>query len=50
MTPELFDLLIIVNIIAGLALAGRRFYKDIRQPPPALSADAQPAAFSKGEK
>lgn len=29
-TPEIFDALIIANIIIGLALAGRRFLRDIR--------------------
>lgn len=28
--PEIFDALIIANIIIGLALAGRRFLRDIR--------------------
>lgn len=32
MRPEDFDILIIVNIIVGLVLAGRRLVKDLRAP------------------
>lgn len=32
LTPELFDTLIIANIIIALALAGVRFYMDLRRP------------------
>jgi hypothetical protein len=34
LTPQLFDLLIIVVIILGLALAGVRFYSDLTRPLP----------------
>ncbi len=34
LTPELFDLLIIVVIIIGLALAGIRLYSDLTRPLP----------------
>lgn len=32
LTPEVFDTLIIVIIIVGLALAAVRFYQDVRRP------------------
>lgn len=32
MRPEVFDILIIGNIIVGLVLAGRRLVKDLRAP------------------
>ncbi|MCA9882269.1 MAG: hypothetical protein KC615_15440 [Anaerolineae bacterium] len=32
LSPELFDTLIIANIIVALALAGVRFYIDMRRP------------------
>lgn len=32
LTPELFDTLIVANIIIALALAGVRFYIDLRRP------------------
>ncbi len=35
LTPEVFDLLVIANIAIGLALAARRFRRDLRLPPPA---------------
>ncbi len=41
LTREVFDLLIIANIVVGLLLAGRRFYQDIRRPPPASESDTQ---------
>lgn len=34
LTPEFFDLLVIVNIIIGVIIAGRRFLKDVRGPLP----------------
>lgn len=34
LTPEFFDLLVIVNIVIGVVIAGRRFHKDIRGPLP----------------
>ena len=45
LTPEFFDLLVIVVIILGLALAGVRLYDDLTRPLPAersTSADTQP--------
>lgn len=33
--PEVFDALIIINIILGLLVAGRRFRQDLRGPLPA---------------
>ena len=35
LAPEVFDALIVVNIVIGLLVAGRRFLKDIRGPLPA---------------
>jgi len=32
LTPELFDTLIVANIIIALALVGVRFYIDLRRP------------------
>jgi hypothetical protein len=32
LTPELVDTLIIANIIVALAIAGVRFYRDLRRP------------------
>lgn len=34
LTPQLFDILIITNIMVGILLAGRKFYKDITGPLP----------------
>ncbi|MCY4537908.1 MAG: hypothetical protein OXE52_06720 [Chloroflexi bacterium] len=34
LTPEFFDTLVIANVIIGLAIAGRRFLRDIRGPLP----------------
>ena len=33
-TPEVFDALIITNIIVGILIAGRKFYKDVTGPLP----------------
>jgi len=33
-TPEVFDALIITNIIVGVLIAGRKFYKDVTGPLP----------------
>ena len=35
LTPQVFDLVVILNIAIGLALAGRRFARDLRRPLPA---------------
>lgn len=35
LTPQVFDLLVLANIALGLALAGRRFARDLRLPLPA---------------
>lgn len=34
LTPQLFDILIIANILIGVSLAGRRLYKNITGPLP----------------
>jgi len=34
LTPEFFDALVIANVVIGLAIAGRRFLRDIRGPLP----------------
>ncbi len=34
LTPEFFDALVTANVIIGLAIAGRRFLRDIRGPLP----------------
>jgi len=41
LTPEVFDAIIIVNIVVGVALAWRRFRRDITGP---LPDDAPPSA------
>lgn len=33
-TPEVFDALIIANIVVGVLIAGRKFYKDVTGPLP----------------
>lgn len=33
-TPEIFDALIITNIVVGVLIVGRKFYKDISGPLP----------------
>lgn len=33
-TPEFFNTLIVLNIVIGLSLAARRFYKDMTRPLP----------------
>lgn len=38
--PEVFDAIIIINIVFGLVIAGRRFLKEIRGP---LPDDAPPS-------
>jgi hypothetical protein len=45
LTPEFFDLLVIIVIVLGLALAGIRLYDDLTRPLPAersTSADTEP--------
>ena len=46
LTPEVFDMLVIIVIILGVALAGVRLYDDLTRPlPPArpsLDDDTQP--------
>ncbi len=39
LTPEFFDILIILNIVVGLVIAGRRFRADIRGPMPDEAPD-----------
>jgi len=34
LTPEVFDALVIVNVLIGVFLAGRRFRKDLNSPTP----------------
>ena len=38
-TPEVFDALIITNIVVGVLIIGRKFYKDVTGP---LPDDAPP--------
>ncbi|MCY4146924.1 MAG: hypothetical protein OXE95_06145 [Chloroflexi bacterium] len=35
LTPPFFDLLIVLSLALGALLAGRRFLRDLRKPPPA---------------
>lgn len=35
LTPEIIDLLVIANIVIGIALASYRFMRDLRRPLPA---------------
>ena len=44
LTPEFFDFLVIVNIVIGVIIAGRRFLKDIRGPLPDDAPDWARAA------
>lgn len=39
LTPEVFDALIVANLVVGLFLAGRRFLRDIRGPLPEEAPD-----------
>ena len=39
LTPDVFDALIIANIVIGLCLAGRRFRQDLRAPLPEEAPD-----------
>lgn len=41
LTPDVFDAIIIINIVLGLMIAARRFRKDITGP---LPEDAPPSA------
>ena len=34
LTPQFFDLMIVVSLALGVLLAGRRFLRDLRKPPP----------------
>lgn len=34
LTPQFFDLLIVLSLALGMLLAGRRFLRDLRTPPP----------------
>lgn len=34
LTPEVFDVLVLTNIVVGLLIAGRKFYKDVTGPLP----------------
>ena len=45
LTPEFFDLLVIVNIVIGVIIAGRRFLKDVRGPLPEDAPDWAHAAY-----
>ncbi|MDE2748131.1 MAG: hypothetical protein OXI34_04115 [Chloroflexota bacterium] len=46
LTPEIFDAIIIINIIVGVLIAARRFRKDVSGP---LPEDAPPAARERFE-
>lgn len=49
MTREVFDTLIVVVIMIGLALAGIRLYRDFTRPMPDIEADAEdPDAYDPG--
>ena len=34
LTPQFFDLMVIISLALGVILAGRRFVRDLRLPPP----------------
>ncbi len=34
LTPQFFDLLVVLSLSLGALLAGRRFLRDLRKPPP----------------
>lgn len=34
LTPQFFDLLVVLSLALGVLLAGRRFLRDLRKPPP----------------
>ena len=40
MTPAAFDILVIINIVVGLFIAGRRLMKDLRAPLPNEAHDS----------
>ncbi len=46
LTPEIFDAIIIINIIVGVLIAARRFRRDVTGP---LPEDAPPAARERFE-
>ncbi len=45
LTPEIFDLLVIINIILGVIIAGRRFLRDVRGPLPDDAPDWVRASY-----
>ncbi len=45
LSPEVFDAIIIINIIVGLIIAGRRFRKDLSGPIPDDAAEWARAAY-----
>ena len=34
LTPQFFDLMVFISLALGVILAGRRFVRDLRLPPP----------------
>lgn len=50
LTPEVFDAIIVINIVLGLLLAARRFHKDLSGPlpedAPASARDAYESPLS----
>lgn len=45
LSPEVFDAIIIMNIIVGLIIAGRRFRKDLSDPIPEDAPEWAKAAY-----
>ncbi len=45
LSPEVFDAIIIINIIVGLIIAGRRFRKDLSGPIPDDAPEWARAAY-----
>lgn len=48
LTPDVFNAIIIINIVIGLLIAGRRFRKDITGPPPDDAPQSAHDAFNAG--
>ncbi|MDE2638640.1 MAG: hypothetical protein OXI30_19920 [Chloroflexota bacterium] len=48
-TPDVFNAIIVVNIVLGLAIAGRRFRRDISSPLPDDAPQSAQDAFNAGQ-
>ncbi len=48
LTPDLFNAIIVINIVLGLVIAGRRFRRDISSPLPDDVPQSAQDAFNAG--